>query len=295
MSGSKVSQALAAVQSCVASLCKELGRAEPTLVAVSKTKPAEMLMEAYECGQRHFGENYVQELVEKAPQLPADIKWHFIGALQSNKVKLLKDMPNLYMVESVHTVKLANMLEKNMPPERAEKLKVMVQVNTSGEESKSGCEPSECVSIVSHVLNNCPKLDFAGLMTIGKLGDPTPKCFEILCNCRDEVLEALPELKEKEFGMSMGMSGDYELALRHGSTSIRVGSIIFGSRDYGNKAVAASKTIDDAQVAENNIDPKSLTSDEAQPNQPEITTAAPAAASSASSGLEKSNTSVKEQ
>lgn len=112
---------------------------KPRLVAVSKTKPVSLLMEAYNAGQRHFGENYVQEVLEKAPQMPRDVHWHFIGHLQSNKAKaLVQSIPNLYSVETVDSQKIANHLNRACEgAERDELLKVMVQVNTSGEESKS--------------------------------------------------------------------------------------------------------------------------------------------------------------
>mmetsp|Transcript_12382 Transcript_12382/g.24081 ORF Transcript_12382/g.24081 Transcript_12382/m.24081 type:complete len:279 (+) Transcript_12382:206-1042(+) len=231
-SGTGVAGALRSVRGRITDLCGKLGRPEPVLVAVSKTKPDSMVVEAYEAGQRHFGENYVQELVGKAPNLPQDIKWHFIGMLQSNKAKQIAALPNLYMVESVHSQKLASMLDKNVPEDRSEKLRVLVQVNTSGEDSKSGIEPSGCVALVSHVLKECENLHFAGLMTIGRLGDVSPECFDLLNQCKKDVLEAHPELADKPFEMSMGMSGDFELAIEHGSTSVRVGSSIFGSREY---------------------------------------------------------------
>lgn len=108
---------------------------EPRLVAVSKTKPASLIRACYERGHRHFGENYVQEIVDKAPQLPDDIKWHFIGHLQSNKCKTLARVNNLYMVETVDSVKLAKALDKAFA-NRQDALLVMAQVNTSGEECK---------------------------------------------------------------------------------------------------------------------------------------------------------------
>lgn len=176
----------------------------------------------------------VQELIGKAPDLPSDIKWHYIGHLQSNKVKkLLDSVPNLYVIESVDSVKLANTINKHVPEDRAEKLRVMVQVNTSGEDSKSGVEPTGCCELVRHVIENCTKLQFTGLMTIGRLGDVSPECFETLKQCREEIL-ALQDLKldAEAMEMSMGMSADYPLAIEQGSTSIRIGSTIFGARDY---------------------------------------------------------------
>ncbi|CAK9193538.1 unnamed protein product [Sphagnum troendelagicum] len=120
------------------------------VVAVSKTKPVSMIQEVYDGGHRHFGENYVQEFLEKAPQLPADIQWHFVGHLQSNKAKVL----------------VANHLDRAVSGVGRQPLRVLVQVNTSGEESKSGVEPSECVHLAKHVKQDCSNLLFSGLMAI---------------------------------------------------------------------------------------------------------------------------------
>ena len=180
-------------------------------MAVSKLKPVEMLQAVYDAGQRHFGENYVQEIVDKAPTLPSDIKWHFIGHLQSNKCKkLVTGVPSLYMVESVDSTKLANKLNTAvaaagnditkahaskllqddtachpLPPTHTERepLNIMVQVNTTQEPQKSGVEPKDASALVGHVMKDCPALKFAGLMTIGKLGDVDAKYFEV-CNLR---------------------------------------------------------------------------------------------------------------
>lgn len=201
---------------------------------MSKLKPTNLIQAAYDEGHRMFGENYVQEIVDKAPKLPKDIEWHFIGKLQSNKCKtLVKGVPNLHVVETVDTVKLANKLNNACESVSRDKpLRVFVQVNTSGEESKSGCTPKDCVGVVKHVTSSCKNLRFVGLMTIGRYGDTTSDCFKVLCACRDDVLKHvdLPEDTQKNFEMSMGMSGDFPLAIECGSTNIRVGSSIFGAR-----------------------------------------------------------------
>jgi len=209
---------------------------EPVLVAVSKTKPPALLQVAYDADQRHFGENYVQEILGKFDELPKDIKWHFIGHLQTNKVKALLRVPNLYMVETVDSAKLAKALDKACASlSRDDKLRVMVQVNTSGEASKSGCEPSDCVGVVKYIVEECKHLAFGGLMTIGRLDDtPQTDCFESLVSCRKVVSEAL-SIPINDIALSMGMSGDYELAIEMGSTNVRVGSTIFGHRDYGKE------------------------------------------------------------
>ncbi|BFI24539.1 PLP dependent protein [Marchantia polymorpha subsp. ruderalis] len=203
------------------------------VVAVSKTKPVVLLQEVYDAGHRHFGENYVQEIIEKAPQMPKDVQWHFIGHLQSNKAKaLLAGVPNLYMVEGVDSPKVANHLEKAVAGLERNPLKVLVQVNTSGEESKSGVEPSECVELARHVKLECPHLEFSGLMTIGNADyTSTPENFKTLASCRDQICKEL-QISPEQCELSMGMSGDFELAIEMGSTNVRIGSTIFGARSY---------------------------------------------------------------
>ncbi|BAT88605.1 hypothetical protein VIGAN_05214300 [Vigna angularis var. angularis] len=206
------------------------------VVAVSKTKPISLIRQLYDAGHRCFGENYVQEIVEKAPQLPQDVEWHFIGHLQSNKVKtLLGGVPNLAMFESVDNPKIANHLDRMVSTLGRDPLKILVQVNTSGEESKSGVDPSNCVELAKHVKLSCPNLEFSGLMTIGMADyTSTPQNFQTLSNCRTEVCKAL-EIPEEQCELSMGMSGDFELAIEMGSTNVRIGSTIFGPREYPKK------------------------------------------------------------
>lgn len=207
---------------------------QPRLVAVSKTKPAALLKEVYDCGQRHFGENYVQEICDKAADasLPKDINWHFIGQLQSNKAKtLVTGVPNLWMVESVDSAKLAGLLDKACAAAgRADKLRVCVQVNTSGEPQKGGVEPGHAAELAVHIRDNCPHLHLAGLMTIGELGAVASVFFERLVAERRAVAVALG-VDPQQLELSMGMSGDFELAIEHGSTNVRVGSSIFGARE----------------------------------------------------------------
>ncbi|CEG45939.1 Proline synthetase co-transcribed protein [Plasmopara halstedii] len=202
-----------------------------TLVAVSKTKPVDDLREAYEANQRHFGENYIQELVEKAPLLPGDVKWHFIGHVQSNKAKpLVRDVPNLFVVETVDSIKIADALNKASGEFRTDKLNVMVQVNTSDEKQKSGIDADGSVTLARHIVSSCEHLQLTGLMTIGRYGDTTSQCFERLVACRKQVAEAIGKT-ETDLDLSMGMSGDFELAIFCGSTHVRIGSTIFGSRN----------------------------------------------------------------
>ncbi|XP_033207667.1 pyridoxal phosphate homeostasis protein [Belonocnema kinseyi] len=219
----------------------EFSSFEPALVAVSKIKPAEAVLEAYAAGQRHFGENYVNELVEKSsnPKILEqckDIRWHFIGHLQRNKVNKVLGVTNLYLVETVDSEKLASALDNAWPKFRNSsdsKLKIMVQVNTSKENEKNGCEVEEAPSLVKHVLENCKNLEFMGLMTIGQYGydvlkGPNPD-FLSLIECRKNVCHELG-LDMKNVELSMGMSSDFEHAIELGSSSVRVGSSIFGER-----------------------------------------------------------------
>lgn len=213
------------------------------LVAVSKTKPVEFLQTAYDHGQRYFGENYAQELMTKANELPDDVRWHFIGPLQSNKAApLVKSvgLNKLACIETVSTIKLAEKLnravetlnEENVDEEKKKKMGIYIQVNTSGEESKSGVSPgSDVTKLVTKISEECPWLSIDGLMTIGAPGDDS--CFDTLRLCRDEVASVL-DRDPNTLELSMGMSGDFETAIKKGATSIRVGSTIFGDRDYSN-------------------------------------------------------------
>lgn len=205
-------------------------------MAVSKTKPTNLLEAAYSTGQRHFGENYVQELVSKHSQLPSDIKWHYIGPLQSNKAKLLVSVPNLHVVETVDREKTAAALDKAcVSVGREQLLNVMVQVNTSGEDSKSGCQPGEETVRLAEAVHGMSKLRLVGLMTIGAPDDSDePDAFKILVREKERVAEAVG-YDAADLKLSMGMSGDFEAAIRMGSDSIRVGSTIFGARDYSKK------------------------------------------------------------
>merc|ERR1712146_178282 len=140
-------------------------------VAVSKTKPLDMILKIHEqCGHRRFGENYVQELVDKAadPRCPEDIEWHFIGHLQRNKVKQLAAVQGLAMVETVSSQKLADALNKTFA-EQERTVSVLIQVNTSREENKHGVLEDEVVAVAKHITASCPALRLCGLMTIGNL------------------------------------------------------------------------------------------------------------------------------
>ncbi|KAL9190832.1 hypothetical protein ACHAXT_000538 [Thalassiosira profunda] len=210
------------------------------LVAVSKTKPLELLQAAYEAGQRYFGENYAQELMAKSAEMPDDVSWHFIGPLQSNKAApLVKTvgLDKLACIETVSTLKLAAKLNRavetlNENEDGKKTLGIYIQVNTSGEDSKSGVSPGgEASDLVKQISEECPFLSIDGLMTIGAPGDDS--CFDTLAQCRGEVAAVLGK-EPSDLELSMGMSGDFETAISKGATSVRVGSTIFGARDYSN-------------------------------------------------------------
>ena len=218
---------LAEVKARLAAALKAAGRAEGDvrLIAVSKTFPAECAAEAYRCGQHAFGENRVQELAEKAPKLPADIEWHLIGHLQQNKVRVaLEHASWIHSIDSLallqRTVRIAG--ELGVTP------KLLLEVNISGEESKFGLTPAD----VPSVLEGCPTPMLAGFMTVAPLGASETELHRIfggLRKLRDEM-EAKSGLRLPE--LSMGMSGDFEIAVAEGATMVRVGTAIFGHRDY---------------------------------------------------------------
>jgi PLP dependent protein len=190
-----------------------------TLVAVSKTQPVELVREAYAAGQRHFGENYVQEWRAKAEALSdlADLVWHFIGSLQSNKAKYLAGRVGL--VHTVDREELARELGRRSV-QKGVATRVLVEVNVAGEASKSGCGPEEVPRLVE-IIGTIPGLELRGLMCIPPFqGDSRPH-FRRLRELRDSL--GLPEL-------SMGMSSDYQAAIEEGATIVRVGTAIFGER-----------------------------------------------------------------
>ena len=193
------------------------------LIAVSKTKPAAAITEAFQAGQRAFGENYVQELVSKATELQQleGIEWHFIGPIQSNKTKDIA----LYAdwVHSIDRLKIAERLSAQRPLDKAP-LQVLLQVNISGEESKSGIEPDELLQLADAVAK-LPQLSLKGLMAIPQPGKGA-EAFEQMQKLSLQLQQQHPDAKE----LSMGMSDDWQEALRFGSTMIRLGTAIFGAR-----------------------------------------------------------------
>ncbi|SGZ52025.1 CIC11C00000000474 [Sungouiella intermedia] len=211
-----------------------------TLVAVSKLKPSSDIMALYNHGVRHFGENYVQELIGKAKELPQDIKWHFIGGLQTGKCKDLgKDIANLYAVETIDALKKCKKLDAARKAANLPVINVYLQVNTSGEEQKSGYRLNNLEEVYETVnyltSSDCQHLELQGLMTIGSFAQST------LDGEVNEDFAKLVEMKEildkkysTDLKLSMGMSSDFTTAISQGSTSVRVGSSIFGARPPRN-------------------------------------------------------------
>ncbi|XGW32227.1 hypothetical protein V3C99_010426 [Haemonchus contortus] len=204
------------------------------LVAVSKTKSEELIAACYAMGQRHFGENYVQELEEKANALHQqcpEIKWHFIGKIQSNKISKICSLPSLYCVETIESAKHCDMFNREMEKRRST-LDVCVQVNTSAETQKGGLSLKDAPDLACYIADNCSSLRFAGFMTIGSLQNshlvPNPD-FDRLFQVREAWARRVSRSPD-EVELSMGMSDDFEVAIAQGSTSVRVGSKIFGPR-----------------------------------------------------------------
>lgn len=196
------------------------------LIAVSKTKPAEAIREAYAAGQRAFGENYAQELSAKAEALAdlADIEWHFIGHLQTNKAKVAAKCA--HVVHTIDSAALARELGKRAGKERSSPLSVLIEVNLGGEPQKAGATPSEIAEVMASVRAQ-PSLALCGLMTVPPAGDldAARRTFETLALLRNlhGGAAVLPEL-------SMGMSEDLEVAIACGASYVRVGRAIFGER-----------------------------------------------------------------
>lgn len=201
-----------------------------TLVAVSKTKPVSDLMEAYNAGQRVFGENYVQELVDKQPQLPKDVAWHFIGHLQSNKVKYIA--PFVRLIHGVDSLKLLQEINKQALKNNRV-IDCLLQIYIAEEESKFGLDETELRAILSsEELKNLKNIKIVGLMGMSTFTDNQAQVKKEFQNLK-AVFDKYKTLKTENCDLktlSMGMSGDYQLAIECGSTMVRIGSSIFGVR-----------------------------------------------------------------
>ncbi|MBQ7588789.1 MAG: YggS family pyridoxal phosphate-dependent enzyme [Lachnospiraceae bacterium] len=201
-----------------------------TLIAVSKTKPVEMIREAYDLGIRDFGENKVQELVDKYDMLPGDIRWHLIGHLQTNKVKYIVD--KAYLIHSVDSVKLAKEISKEAS-KRSLTVNILIEVNVSGEESKFGVSPDKLLETTEEIAA-LPAINIKGLMTVAPYvvdSEQNRGIFAQMMKFTVDIMQKNIDNVSMDF-ISMGMSGDYEVAIEEGATYIRVGTSIFGERNY---------------------------------------------------------------
>jgi len=234
MTEHQITQNIATVRQQIAQSCAQYQRKPDsvTLLAVSKTKPAEAVREACLAGQREFGENYLQEALEKQQTLSdLDISWHFIGPIQSNKTKAITE--NFHWVHSVDRLKIAQRLN-DQRPEGLPALNICLQINISEETSKSGISLEELPKIAEQI-SQMPNLCLRGLMAI-----PAPaESFEqqrIPFAKLNQALKQLQTLYSDIDTLSIGMSGDMDAAIAEGSTMVRIGTAIFGARDYSNRA-----------------------------------------------------------
>ena len=226
---------LKAVQKKIEKACQRSGRSaeDVTLVAVSKTKPNEMIEELYAAGHRDFGENYIQELRAKHEALPKDIRWHMIGHLQRNKVKYIAEY--ITMIHSVDTFELAQTIEKEAA-KHDRVIPVLIEVNVAGEDTKYGVRPEDAEALIERI-SHLPHVRVSGLMTSAPYVENPEEDRIYFRNLRNLSVD----IEDKKLdnvtvgALSMGMSNDYEIAVEEGSTMVRVGTSIFGERDYSKK------------------------------------------------------------
>lgn len=231
---SEIRENLGNVRRHMAEACEKSGRAleEVKLIAVSKTKPVSALEEAYACGCRDFGENKVQELVDKYEALPKDIRWHMIGHLQRNKVKYIVD--KVYLIHSVDSLRLAQEIEKEAAKHK-KTVNILLEVNVAEEESKFGVTPDDVLELVKEVVK-MPHIRIKGLMTVAPYVENAEENRPYFGKLKKIFVDIIHKNIDNVFmeEISMGMTGDYEVAITEGATYIRVGTGIFGERNYGS-------------------------------------------------------------
>ena len=228
-----VEKNISEVKKRISEAAKAAGRNENevTLIAVSKTKPVEMIKEAYDTGIRDFGENKVQENMEKYPLLPSDIRWHLIGHLQTNKVKYIID--KVCMIHSVDSLKLAEEISRQAVKHNVT-VDILIEVNVAAEESKFGVRPEDAIDLCRDI-STLPGIRIRGLMTVAPFTSDPEENRPVFCALR----QLFVDIDGKNIDnvcmdcLSMGMSGDYTVAIEEGATFVRVGTSIFGQRDYG--------------------------------------------------------------
>ena len=208
-------------------LRKVLEEKQVTLVAVSKTKPVSDILELYNLGQRDFGENYVQEMVSKAGQLPKDIRWHYIGHLQTNKVKLIA--PFVQLIHAVDSLKLLE--EINKQGEKCERvINCLLQVHIAQEETKFGLNEEELNVLIEQFADEpLSNTRIAGLMGMASFTDDMSKVRQEFQNLK-RIFDRLTTNDFRLTTLSMGMSSDYKIAIEEGSNMVRIGSLLFGER-----------------------------------------------------------------
>lgn len=220
------------VEKKIEEACKRANRAreEVTLIAVSKTKPSSMIDEIYKEGIRDFGENKVQELTEKYEQLPKDIQWHMIGHLQRNKVKYIIDKTKL--IHSVDSLRLAETIQQEAA-KKGIKADILVEVNVAQEESKFGLKMEEVLPFIEKI-STFPNICVKGLMTIAPYVEDPEENRLIFRSLRKLFIDINAKNIDNVYMsvLSMGMTNDYEIAVAEGATMVRVGTGIFGERDY---------------------------------------------------------------
>lgn len=227
-----IKENLAHVQENIKAACKRAGRDEKevTLIAVSKTKPIEMIREAIEYGIIDFGENKVQEMCNKMEVIPEKLNWHLIGHLQTNKVKYIVD--KAYLIHSVDSIKLASTINE-LAQKKGVVCNILVEVNVAGEESKFGIKPSECESFIREI-SRYKNIKVRGLMTIAPFVE-NPEDNRVHFASLKKLLVDINRKNIDNVSMdvlSMGMTNDYEVAVEEGATLVRVGTGIFGERNY---------------------------------------------------------------
>lgn len=225
-----IKENIALVKQNMEMACKKTGRnpKEAALVAVSKTQPVDMLREAYEAGCRDFGENKVQEIMDKYEQLPSDIRWHMIGHLQRNKVKYVID--KVFLIHSVDSYRLACEISKEAVKKGIE-VNILIEVNVAEEESKFGVYKNEVLDLVENIAV-LPGICVKGLMTIAPYVENAEENRQYFANLRQLSVDIMSKnIDNVSMGiLSMGMTGDYMVALEEGATYVRVGTGIFGDR-----------------------------------------------------------------
>ncbi len=227
-----IKENLEEVRKNIEAACKRAGRSadEVTLISVSKTKPVSDLMEAYDAGARIFGENKVQEINDKYPQMPSDVHWHMIGHLQRNKVKYIVDKVDL--IHSVDSLRLAQTISEEAVKKDCD-VDILIEVNVAEEESKFGTTVDNTVSLIKDIAT-LPRIHVQGLMTIApyvEVPEENRTIFSALKKLSVDI--AKQNIDNVYMGiLSMGMTGDYEVAIEEGATMVRVGTGIFGARNY---------------------------------------------------------------